>query len=106
MKSMSLTCFGTNYHCDIHFNQYQDGSPAIQLISPLEGPVCTCTVCLPDHTHLLQSGQCFIKTWSENEGVLEQLEAAGIVRDTGRIVPTGFCTASIADILIPIETEA
>lgn len=42
----------------------------------------------PDDPHTF-----WAKTWSENEGIVEELERRGIIRFTGSTVPTGFATA-------------
>ena len=42
-----------------------------------------------------------IKDYSENEGVLASLVAAGIVRDTGKRVASGFVQIPICEIIAP-----
>lgn len=51
----------------------------------------------------LPKNQFFFKTWSENEGMLEQLEAAGIVRSLGKSVPSGFCRAELVELVADVE---
>lgn len=48
----------------------------------------------------LSEDHVFIKTWGENEGILEALEEAGIVESTGIEVPTGFVTVTMVKILV------
>jgi hypothetical protein len=45
-------------------------------------------------------GRLYLKTWSENEGILETLTEAGFVSDTGERVPTGFCEYVVCDLLV------
>jgi hypothetical protein len=48
----------------------------------------------------------FVKTWSENEGILKQLTTAGILASTGRTVPAGFTAAHEARLLVDPATLA
>lgn len=57
------------------------GEPAFVLSVYIEGM-------RPDGPHTF-----WAKTWSENEGIAEELERRGIIRFTGVTVPTGFVTA-------------
>lgn len=51
-------------------------------------PMATATVNIMEET---PAPNCvFIKTWSENEGILEALEKAGVVKRTGRQILCGF----------------
>jgi hypothetical protein len=45
----------------------------------------------------------WLKGWSENVGVPESLEAAGLVRLTGETCPTGFAQAQLAEVLPPLS---
>jgi hypothetical protein len=49
----------------------------------------------------LMPNYTFIKDYSENEGVLEQLVKHGIVRDTGTRTATGFVTVPLVEIIEP-----
>lgn len=44
-----------------------------------------------------------LKNYSENKGFLELLEAAGIVRHTGRTIPQGFVQLEMVEVLVPKE---
>lgn len=44
-------------------------------------------------------GCVWVKTWSEGEGVLEQLERLGVLRRTGRTAKAGFAVAREARLL-------
>lgn len=88
-----------HYTCDVLFMPYQDnGRPAIILFDAFDGEqITTASVNLPDEP--IEDGYIFIKNWSENDGILEVLEEAGIVKRTGRMVPTGFVEAHECKIL-------
>ncbi len=55
---------------------------------------------VPEANHLLDSGTILIKDYGECEGMMDALESAGIVRDTGETVPIGFTYAKVARLLI------
>ena len=85
-----------NTDVKLHFRKYGNGSIAIQGFSFGE-PEFTATVALdevPPDNHV------FLKGWSENEGLPAALVNAGIVKLTGRTIPTGFCEALEAEMLI------
>jgi hypothetical protein len=84
----------------VHFSKYQVGDGdrvAIQLSQDHE-PLCTATVNIPEYP--LGTKEVLIKDWSENEGVFEALLEAGIVKDTGKAVRTGFVIAHVAELLV------
>lgn len=71
---------------------------AIQLIDTEDGyPYCIATVNMPDID--LGDTEVAIKNWSENEGVLEALQANGIVGPVKRRMPSGFVYVDIVDLL-------
>ena len=47
----------------------------------------------------LADDEVLIKTYSENEGLLEDMEEAGIVRRTGRYIPSGFVNIPVCKLL-------
>jgi hypothetical protein len=53
------------------------------------------TVNLPEE--YLRKNQTFIKDYSENTGILKALEDAGVVKDTGQRVQSGFVEISVAE---------
>jgi hypothetical protein len=62
----------------IQFHTYPNGRQAIQLVDPEDGcPNCVASVNLPDEP--CPEGHCYLKTYSENEGIAEDLIEAGIV---------------------------
>jgi hypothetical protein len=64
---------------------------------------CVASVCLPDYRQA--PDEVYVKNWSENEGLLGALVAAGIVEDTGRTLPTGFVRANVCRLLIAGQTH-
>jgi hypothetical protein len=75
------------------------GRILLALIDASDGePLFTATVNLPDET--LEDGYVFLKGYSENEGLPEALEKAGVVAFTGRVVKTGFVTVKEAKLLV------
>lgn len=45
----------------------------------------------------------WLKGWSENEGIPEALEKAGILKRTGETHPTGYCQAEFAEMLVDVK---
>lgn len=45
----------------------------------------------------------WLKGWSENEGIPDALEKAGIVKRTGETFPAGYCEAELAEVLVEIN---
>ena len=82
---------------ELQFAKYDNGSPAIQAFSLYGEPEFTATVALDE---IPKPGYVFLKGWSENQGIPEALVKAGIVELTGRKLPTGYCEAEEAKLLI------
>lgn len=49
----------------------------------------------------VETGVVYVKDYSENEGILAVLTAAGIVKTTGETIPQGFCELQVCKLLIP-----
>jgi hypothetical protein len=71
---------------------YSGDRIALRLISvDDQTPFATLTVNLPEHNHLLEEGEFFIKTWSENASVTSYLrESDTVFVNTGRKVEIGM----------------
>lgn len=78
-------------------HRYQNDRPALQAYDE-EGPYATLTVNLPGAA--VGPDEAFFKNWSENEGFLDELEAQGVVRRTGRSADLGYVRAEAALILV------
>ena len=83
--------------CDIEFKTYPNGRTAIQLWCE-EGPMGTATVNIPEYP--VPENHVLIKDWSENRGMLQALIDAGVVKDTGIVVPSGYVEANLAELLV------
>jgi len=95
------------YDCDIELHEYlANKQTAIQLIiadtdnnanksSELGEPMCMATVCLQNH--LFKKHETAIKNYSENEGILDVLVDAGIVRPTGKHTTSGLAIIPIVE---------
>jgi hypothetical protein len=81
---------------ELDFGQYGNGSTAMQAVQQGE-PMFVATVALNE---VPPDGHIFLKGWSENEGIPEALEKAGVVELTGRTIPAGYCEAQEAKLLI------
>ena len=61
------------------------------------------TVATTNMPHIfLRSEEVMIKNWSENEGVLEALQRAGVVEPTGLTYPSGFVEVPKCLVMVPI----
>lgn len=87
-----------NWECDVLMAQYANGRPAIQLMDANDGdPIATATLNLPPEE--CPPGCAYIKTYSENEGMLESLMDAGIVSAPIGWVKTGWVRIPLVRIL-------
>lgn len=76
---------------------YSNGRPAFELVDMEGMPYMTATTNIPELP--LPENHTFIKNYSENTGILPILIDAGIVRDTGEAVESGFVTIPIVEVL-------
>ncbi len=94
--------------CRVAVGQYGNGRVALSLIAASpddpDQKIDTATVNVVD-AHPAP-GCVFIKDYSENEGMMAALEASGVVKSTGRHVPTGYVEALEARLLVSIEEAA
>lgn len=65
------------YECYVELGEYENGNTAIQLWTEEDGPIATATVNLGE---VLPKDQAYIKDYSENEGILEALSQAGVIK--------------------------
>ena len=74
-----------NWTCAVKYVFYANNVQAIQLVDAHDGSaIATASVNLEEFgKHGSLARYTWIKTWSENEGILEALVDAGIVRATG-----------------------
>ena len=86
---------------NIKFGTYSDGSTAIRGFSLIGEPLFTATVTIPSEKPI--NGFVFLKDWSENEGIAQELVKAGIVELTNKRIPVGFCEALEARLITNSE---
>ena len=79
---------------------YGNGAIALQGWTENGEPFATFSVNVVERRELLKENETFMKTWSENEGMLEVLQKAGIVGPTLFKVPCGHVEASAVEVLI------
>ncbi len=80
--------------CTVQKRHYVNGRVALSLVDE-EGPVATATVNLPDVP--LGKNQVLIKDYGENDGMLDALVAAGVVKSTGQMVRSGFVEVPVCE---------
>ena len=88
------------YDVELHYGIYlNNGRHALSLIDKTDTePIATCTINLP--THQIEKDEVAIKSYSENEGMLEWLMKYKIVSKPIRFVPAGFVVVPICKLLI------
>lgn len=87
-------------HCrggSIQFGYYGNGETAITIMRNGEREAVA-TVNLEDYGVTAPPGHVWLKGWSENRGIPEALEQAGILKLTGETVPAGHATAQLAEL--------
>ena len=81
----------------LYWHRYhQHGNPGLQLRSEDGEPLLTASV-NPDHK--LPDGCIAIKTWSENEGVAQDLRDAGIIGSLVDQLPSGYVVINVYELL-------
>ena len=95
------------WECEVIKQKYQNGRVALQLVAIADdmgnevykgAPIAMATVNLPEIE--LKDDEVIIKDYSENEGMLEVLEKAGIVKFIGQHAKSGWVTVPICKLLI------
>lgn len=96
--SLDLRIVGATYKdVRVEYSYYYEGGLAMLLFTQEGEPLSTVSVYLEDSTP--SKGCIWVKTWSENEGLLEQLESAKLLKRTGRYARAGFAQAAEAQLL-------
>ena len=76
---------------------YGNGRTALQFWNEEDGPIATITTNLPEQ--VLADDEILIKSYSENEGMLEALVAQGIVSKPVKWVQSGFVAVPVVKLL-------
>jgi hypothetical protein len=98
-QTYKYECFGTVYNVRLEKHQYANKRTSVILVDADDGEQVACvTVNLPEHD--IQPGEIIVKTWSENEPMLDFLVKNNIVIDTGREVPTGMVKARVCRLMV------
>lgn len=97
MTRYKYIALGTIYNVWLEKNKYANGRTSLLLMDG-EGQVACATVNMPEHE--LQPNEVIIKTWSENEPMLDFLVRNRIVEDTGRDIVAGYATARVCKLLV------
>lgn len=98
-ETYKYTCFDEIYTVYLEKASYANQRTALLLMSAEDGSQVACaTVNLPEHD--LQPGEIIVKTWSENEPMLDFLIRNNIVSDTGREIQNGFVKARVCKLLV------
>jgi len=99
-------CTFKKWHCKIDLKFYSNGRKAIVLSDKeSEEPIATATVNIPQATLPDDRNYCFIKNWSENDGVLQSLQEAKIIGEILAFYPTGYAEAMLVKILVDTTKE-
>lgn len=84
--------------CNIVKTEYASGGTALILNDAASGErVAVATVNIPECD--IQPNHVLIKDWSENEGILQTLVNANIVKEMGITVPCGFAEAHLCEFM-------
>lgn len=76
------------WRCHLYRGAYSNGRVALQLRDAVTGdPIAICTVNLPEVD--LEPSEVLIKDWSENEGMADALQRAGVIHPPRGKVETG-----------------
>ena len=78
---------------DLYVAEYVEGGTALMAVTPETGEeYFTASVYMegmtPDDPNTI-----WVKSWSENEGIMEELVSHGVLELTGQTAQTGFVTA-------------
>lgn len=93
-----------DWNCVVVKREYDNGRPALQLIDAEDGsPIARATVNLPDVE--LGPNQVIVKSYSENEGMLEALVAADVALPV-RMIRTGFVEVPVCELMPPYREHA
>lgn len=79
--------------------EYVKGSTAIMALDSSGQQAFTLSVNLPD-APTPDADHIWVKDWSENEGIGDELQRRGIIQFTGKTHPTGYCKVRLARITV------
>lgn len=82
MKSLSVKVCGHTYPAKLIAHEYARGGLALELVDTRDGQLIATVSIWLDLTPLLPDGVAWCKHWSENDGILSQLVAQGVLEPT------------------------
>jgi hypothetical protein len=86
------------WECWVLLERYENGRAALRLVDVADhSPVARATVNRPDV--LLGEDEVLIKDYSENAGILDALERAGVLQRTGQTIASGYAMLIVARLL-------
>jgi len=84
---------------EVRKGTYRNGEIALVMIDANDGEqLCRPTLNLEEYGEHPREGHVFIKTYSENEGVLEGLQKAGVVGEPVRLLDVGYVHNGAAEV--------
>jgi Domain of unknown function (DUF4313) len=88
------------WNCSLVKEHYAYGGRVVLFLNDAENgePIATCTTNVPKEP--LAVDEVFIKNYSENEGMLDFLVNAGVVKDTGRRIKSGYVEIPVCKLLV------
>jgi hypothetical protein len=101
-EKLPVTVSFGGYTCNAYRDRYPEGGATAIYLTDIrdDEPLATATVNVPEANPQLGIGAVLIKDYSENEGIMDALEEAGVAANTGKTIPIGFTEAKIARMLI------
>lgn len=99
---MTITHVNARYingESDVQLGYYANGRVVIQLIDPLDN-CCNAIATVNVPQVFIPNGYVLVKNYSENEGLLEDLIAGGIVGLPIGAVPCGHAQAYVCKLLV------
>ena len=102
---LSLPGIGFNGFLELKKFAYNNNVPALVLFDDEDEEFMTASVNVVEHAHRLGKNQTFIKNWTENEGILEALQAENVIGPVLFTVPCGYTQAQAVEILVNIPKE-
>lgn len=103
MKKTLANVTFAGYNCNVNKTTYSNGYTALLLEDAIEGD-CVAVVSINMLSQgRLSSNRIYVKDYSENEGILEVLQKAGVLSEPLGYAQAGFELVPICEILEPEE---